>query len=483
MLLAVLIALFAITATGALRPPAVVSAYASVPQNEPNIDEHERGGYTLNEIRAMLQEGDSVGYKRVYQPDSGPVTYEMAAEELLEIFGAPNDIQSFNNFSYAVRPIIGGGRPCDESIVLVLLGDGFTAGNGHGQVGNYWNPGAGTFLRSAYDFAETLITRYPFSLFRDMFKIYAVETPSTQGIRVGTAANPITAPYPGTYLGSFFSEPGSMGISMTRSAHALDISNWVSSNSIMTQVLLNTTEFGGVAFWTAADYTSRNSLGITARVTGIFHHWDRPRYHFIMVHEIGHNFGQLVDEHTTGFGTPNWANANMARTTDTDAQLKWGHWLGHAGITRRTANAPAGYIFPSTNNTCIMQGWNASFCAVCRAELSRRMAMINGETFEAGRRPDGTVRPATPNITIPSQHNRILPYAFNGNTSLQTIHIPASVTTIGNFAFIGATGLRTIVNDRTVPQRINDTTFRSLNRANITVIIPIGTTQAYINAG
>jgi hypothetical protein len=111
------------------------------------------------------------------------------------------------------------------------------------------------------------------------------------------------------------------------------------------------------------------------------------------------------------------------------------------------------------------------------------MAMINGESFEPGRRPNGTVRPATPNVTVTSQHNRILPYAFHGNASLQTIHIPASVNTIGDFAFIGASGLRTISNFRTAPQQINATTFAGLNRANINVIIPSGTTQAYRAAG
>jgi len=128
-----------------------------------------------------------------------------------------------------------------------------------------------------------------------------------------------------------------------------------------------------------------------------------------------------------------------------------------------------------------MEGWQARFCAVCRAELTRRMAMVTGETFEAGRRPDGTWRPATPHVT--AQHNRILPYAFHGNVSLNTITIPASINTIGDFAFIGATGLRTINNQRTIPQQINDTTFAGLNRAIINVNIPTGTTAAFRAAG
>ncbi|MCL2445892.1 MAG: DNRLRE domain-containing protein [Oscillospiraceae bacterium] len=91
--------------------------------------------------------------------------------------------------------------------------------------------------------------------------------------------------------------------------------------------------------------------------------------------------------------------------------------------------------------------------------------------------------PNTPTVVIPPGTNRILDSAFHGNTSLQTIHIPASVNEIGDFAFIGATGLRTIHNASTIPQQINDTTFAGVNRANVSVFIPTGTTQAYIAAG
>ena len=450
------------------------------------VDEYQRASYTLNEIRVMLQQGDAIGYKRVYRPNAGPSTYEIPAEDLVEIFGEPiaaNNIQALNNFTYNVRTIWGEGRDCSESIVLVLLGDGFTAGNEYGQVGDYRNPGEGTFLYSAHEFAETLTSMYPFSLFSDVFKIYAVETPSAQqGIRVGTFESPIDAPYPGTYLGTYLEVPWFLG--MTRSQHALDISEWVSTNAIMTQVIANTRVGGGVAYWTPANYENRNSVGISTRFTDTFIlGWSRPAYHSIVVHEIGHNFGLLVDEHAYGFGSPNTAHANMARATDTNEQLKWGHWYGHAGITRRTVDAPAGYIFPSTNWTCKMQGWEATLCAVCRAELTRRMAMISGETFEAGRRPNGTVRPPTNSVEVTSPNNRILPYAFNGNVSLETITIPASVNSIGDFAFIGTTSLRTILNLSITPQLINDTTFAGVARSAVEVHIPAGTTQAFIAAG
>ena len=73
--------------------------------------------------------------------------------------------------------------------------------------------------------------------------------------------------------------------------------------------------------------------------------------------------------------------------------------------------------------------------------------------------------------------------AFANQTSLTQIQIPATVTSIGNYAFLGATGLKTITNYSTAPQPINSTTFSGVNRSNITLYVPVGKAQAYINAG
>jgi len=193
--------------------------------------------------------------------------------------------------------------------------------------------------------------------------------------------------------------------------------------------------------------------------------------------------GFLADEGRVG----NPRYANLANPSDSDEELKWGHWLGHEGITRRLHRytvAPGvvlEWINPAPARSCQMQSTHTEFCAVCRAELTRRMAMISGDTFEAGFRPDGTLRPPTPVYTV--QRNRILPYAFHGNRTLHTIHIPASVTSIGDFAFIGARGLNTIFNATTNPQQINDTTFAGLDRSVIDLIVPEGTRDAFLAAG
>ncbi|MCL2521974.1 MAG: leucine-rich repeat protein [Erysipelotrichales bacterium] len=442
--------------------------------------QEEQQDFFSNDIRTMLQSNDAFGFKRTYNPDSGPTTSYLP---IAEIFGdlnltRTNSFQETKDFNYNVRTIIGENRECSESIVLVLLGDGFTVGNEEGQMGYWPNPAPGTFLRSAIEFSETLTTMYPFSLFSDIFKIYAVETPSTQsGINIGTF------PYEGTYFGTHLRRSWDLGI--RRITHALEISNWVSANVIMTQVIANSEVGGGVAFGAGAGYDNLNTLGVTTRFSGEpISGWNRPVYHNLIIHEIGHNFGRLSDEHSMGI--PNLGRANVASAADSDENLKWGHWLGHEGIMRRTQNAPVGFIFPSTNNTCIMQGWRATFSAVSNAELVRRMAIISGETFLSGRLPNGDLRNVTANLSVSGK--RILPYAFHGNRSIQSITIPATVTEIGQFAFLGATGLRTITNQAIVPQQINKTTFagagsHEVQRNQISVIIPDGSYRAYREAG
>ena len=175
----------------------------------------------------------------------------------------------------------------------------------------------------------------------------------------------------------------------------------------------------------------------------------------------------------------NESKANATQTSNT-ATVKWSHWIGLENITLRSVTG--GWFVPATTTGCIMRAsWSASnFCAVCSAELTRRLSLVSGETFH-GRH--STTMPNTPTVTIPSGANRIVPYAFHGNTSLQTLTIPSGVATIGQYAFLGATELTTITNQRTTPQTVNATTFSGVTRSNVTVNIPAGTTQAYINAG
>jgi hypothetical protein len=214
--------------------------------------------------------------------------------------------------------------------------------------------------------------------------------------------------------------------------------------------------------------------------------------------QFGHSFGSLLDEHGEKDEDEQYSARRDERcansTAAADAVVKWRHWYGHRNVLVAPTRFADGWAVPAAvsnaigQSGCLMRAssGNRNFCGVCVAELIRRMAFISGETF-FGRSPSTTPpedSPAhDPTEKLPQKADRILDSAFHGNTSLKAINIPASVATIGDFAFIGATGLRTVFNSCTTPQEINATTFAGLNRANINVIIPPGTTQAYRAAG
>jgi len=173
-------------------------------------------------------------------------------------------------------------------------------------------------------------------------------------------------------------------------------------------------------------------------------------WHGIFIHEFGHSFADLQDEHPnavvqTGFSEA----ANMTRQQD-NSLVKWAHWVGYGsnmgrrpiGIYR-TGTAPTFHAVPS-RDSCIMGGTiRSNFCAVCSAEITRRLASIAGYTFSS-KHPDGYI-PAAVSATVSTTTNRILPYAFNGNTNLRYLTIPSNITTIGDYAFLGATRLSSIV--------------------------------------
>ena len=128
------------------------------------------------------------------------------------------------------------------------------------------------------------------------------------------------------------------------------------------------------------------------------------RWHAAMLHELGHSFGLLADEHSGGLFSENFANS----TREADANVKWRHWAGHRNVLPTPVRFSDGWAVPAS--TCLMgTAWSTTrdFCGVCTAELVRRTALISGETFH-GRSPVTTNLPNTPTVTIPQGATRIL---------------------------------------------------------------------------
>jgi len=397
------------------------------------------------------------------------------------------------------------------------MGDGFTAA----QYGTWPNPAQGTVLWHADRARAAMKATPPFNLFAHLFTVYVVhvDTPSGQAGLLGTVNSARW------YTGGNITSTQQLIRSMATIPTGL-----TASNITMIQVLVNARDGTGHAQMTWS-YGLTNPINI-ARTSLRFEAisninwweiipggenvvWPRDEtvptqhsgraWHGTIIHEFGHSFGKLVDEHSDQVS---WGEhfANSTSSAIADNVVKWRHWFGHERVATTPTRFPNGWAVPAVvsniqgESGCLMRAsWGYGyFCGVCRAELIRRMVLVQPlatrETFH-GRSPTGAM-PNTPTVTIQQGANippRILDSAFHGNTSLHTVTIPASVTEIQNFAFLGATGLRVINNNATTPQQINRYTFAAsgvtnnnpnqLNRANIRVNIPEGTYAAYRAAG
>jgi len=481
-------------------------------------------GTSIDDIRRRLKNGEQIYQNiRVQSDTEGTMTYQvpMTDSDVRYLLEPPNDVEptrSSSAFEYTrIRTSTlpnGTRRPNADSIVIVLLGDGFTAAQYAPQTTQ------GTVLWHADRAISALETTHPFSLFAHLFTVYVihVDTPVNQAGFLNTVTAPITdgGVTGRNYRGNIFTAIEANHVR----THAASPSDLNANDITMIQILCNalantgqsqmTWDYGlrtpiNVARTSLRTSTQGGENGVWHRDTTVPLQYSGTAWHGTIIHEFGHSFGQLVDEHDDRdkdgkiIATRDELRANSTKAAD--ANVKWRHWFGHRNVLSTPTRFSDGWAVPAAVSDfsglsgCLMRAsWgNRNFCGVCRAELTRRMALISGEIFH-GRSPVTTdSSPNTPTVTIPQGVARILDSAFHGNTSLQTITIPASVTAIGDYAFLGATGLRSITNNATIPQQVNYTTFATsgvtggipnqLNRALITVDVPAGTLTAYRDAG
>jgi len=437
------------------------------------LRDYIRGGYSINDIRQMLGQQSIHQQKRVHTEYYGVVIYEkpFSESEITGMMQTMNGIVPMNTFVYTRERIYGIGRPLASSIVVVLMGDGYT----QAQQADFMN-----HARSARDF---MLGMHPFSLFRNRFVFYAVQTPSS-ATWVRTPENTTNR------FRTYEPSSGRINIPQWGRDEVRAVANWTvggAANLDMIQVIANTTRFGGVA-WTAM-HMSNLVVGISVTTR----HTSSGGWHRTFVHEFGHSFGSLMDErNVTGQGSNGREMPNMTRNNN---NVRWSHWIGHADIGQpRSINRYDGQWFvPRSYDTnwfglnvtggCIMALSDSSihsFCAVCSAELTRRMAHMAGETFQSRHpNPGQTNAPTNTHVTMPANASRVVAYAFNGNTHLQEIRLGSGISHIGRYAFLGATGLRRIFVNSTFPPTVLDTAFAGINTNNVTVFVPVGTGARY----
>ncbi|MCL2569830.1 MAG: M64 family metallo-endopeptidase [Firmicutes bacterium] len=441
-----------------------------------------RGGHHINDIRRKVgySSGELVRTHTLY----GYVTTKPVCDDSYEKRDMPTLNQSnFNSSNYEIITVHQGtntnlGRGVNNGIVVVLLADGFIANE------------MGIFINHAIYASNFLISMYPFSLFSDLFTIHVIFSSSNQSgvsVRHGWPWNRREVD---NVFGSYEPESGRIGMPRWGRNRARFNANYFFGKVDMIQVIANSNRFGGTAFiWDNGYYGYEIpcligpavSVALTTVHNQFAGGWVRT-----FIHEFGHSFGNLADEHR--YNRAVWETANLT-TESNNTSVRWSHWVGHGDTGHgaigvyRNDHAPSGHAIPMRMDRCLMsRATNTArpFCAVCSSELVRRMAQHHsGETFEPRITANQT------HITVQQNpRNRILPYAFSGNTMVQHVTIPQGINSIGRYAFLGATNLRTILSMSFVaPPMIDNTTFAGLDRSRITVIVVPGFIGAFRNAG
>ena len=343
--------------------------------------------------------------------------------------------------AWELRTIHGQGLDHTTSLVITVTSD------------NYSN--INTFWDGANQLRDYLIAAAPFNTFSNRIIINAL----------GRTGNNF-----GSNLGDGHMVQGT-NINTVRST----INTHTQNRTNVFLLLNNSTNYGGVAH----NQTNGPNSGLLA----VANHPGQGNWRGLMLHEMGHVWGDLRDE----YDGP-WCPQNTAANQSTDGNSntnKWRHWVGIDGVGifpltgawGQGCGLVSGQSWFRPHQDCRMRdNLSQPFCRVCQASITRVSANVMGQPFWGGNQ-NGT------SVTIPAGRTDIMFAEFNAMPNLTSITIPASVTRIGDFAFLGCPNLRTINISATTPPTVNNTTFHGLNRANITVNVPAGTAQAYINAG
>lgn len=283
-------------------------------------------------------------------------------------------VQVFNE-----RKLLYSGRPDEYSIVMTIMGDGFTASEQDAFIENAQSVVDHIFGGGEENFAGLA----PFNQYKHLFTIYAIEVVSEEsGVNKDfdeeiyedvNMEDYVVNNYFGSsfYYGSYETE--------TPIERALVIENYNKVNelkkpySAVEVVICNSNRWGGTGGQTAV--ISKNS--------------NNGR---MLAHEIGHTLASLADEYY--YPEDNNFNGheaiNMTSTNNLE-EIKWAEFVGQDGIGAFPLSHNVDRNHPlfddSTDNwfkpseQCMMRDTNEEFCRVCEEGLIDSFANILGESF------------------------------------------------------------------------------------------------------
>lgn len=225
-----------------------------------------------------------------------------------------------------------------ENFVIVIMGDGYTAGQ------------QDQFLEDATQKARGMLTWSPYREYSDRINIYAVQAVSNEsGIGVYGGKSPDTYFHVKVYgKAAGFTNGGDERAKVLRTEleeNYLD----EGANVGTIHILCNDTGSYGASvnpLFSFSTNSEDNSDGM------------------VMAHETAHSIGGLGDEYERYTNKP-----NMSDTTDPE-KIKWSKMLGFRGIGITNAGTDTAF---APSRECMMRWLGQPFCEVCKMELVRKL--------------------------------------------------------------------------------------------------------------
>lgn len=248
---------------------------------------------------------------------------------------AKNTEKSKNTFPVQVIHKTGDDK---ENFVIVIMGDGYTAGQ------------QDQFLEDATQKARGMLTWSPYREYSDRINIYAVQAVSNEsGIGVYGGKSPDTYFHVKVYgKAAGFTNGGDERAKALRTEleeNYLD----EGANVGTIHILCNDTGSYGASvnpLFSFSTNSEDNSDGM------------------VMAHETAHSIGGLGDEYERYTNKP-----NMSDTTDPE-KIKWSKMLGFRGIGITNAGTDTAF---APSRECMMRWLGQPFCEVCKMELARKL--------------------------------------------------------------------------------------------------------------
>ncbi len=373
-------------------------------------------------------------------------------------------VSRLNAQTYDFEKVTLHGSGSDEGkVVITIVGDGFTADEiGTTDLSNSAN--AEKFLGKARVAANVIVQTTPFNAIKDRLKIYAINVISEES---GTGG----IQWKNTFFEVFFIYDNIMYPTTVGRQRRDALLAQYAPTTAATVIIANKPQGGDVA-----DPQDKTCV------------LSQPG---IVTHELGHTLANLADEDDRSDGRCESVNLSATGNPET---VRWKNFVGVENVTMLKYTNYGTWYSPGAPCRVSTGPTGNDFCAVCSAALMECMADVMNMPFygtlyndtytQNNPRFGNKLLNTATTIDYPSGHGRVLDFAFHGCNLLQSVTIPADVTTIGRYAFLKCTGLTDITNLAGSPQNIKSgDPFQGVTRSNVMLHVLPGTQAAYEAAG